>query len=220
MKRIKSFTVFLFLLLTSVLSYAEVVYSAEFEAKEFPVGNMLTWSTLLEDNNQVFIVERSDDGLEFRNVGVVDSKPIAGEETPYRFLDTDFPDQRSFYRLKQVDLDGTFSYTHTLVVDKELVNQFAVARIRQAQVSTVLDLTLDVRTVDEMTLVLTDYRGETLETQTHTTIDGLNEFTFDLSGRELGIYRVTMTLGDETESIAILRVAGDAENKPAQASKN
>ena len=214
-----SLTVLLTLFL-SHLTFAEVVYSAEFEAKEFPVGNMLTWSTLLEENNRVFIVERSDDGVEFRNVGMVDSKPQAGEETPYRFLDTDFPDPRSYYRLKQVDTDGTSSYTHTLVVDKELVNQFAVARIRQAQVTTTLDLTIDARTVGELVLTLTNYRGDSLETQAHTTIDGLNEFSFDLSGRELGIYQVTMTLGEETERIAVLRVAGEAEKKPAQASKN
>ena len=206
------------LLGTSVLQ-AEVIYAAELNARELPMGNMLSWNTLFEENNKLFIVERSTDGVEFANIGMVDSK-FGTEETPYRFMDTNFPDQRSYYRLKEVDLDGTSSFSHTIIVDKKMENQFAVVRIRQAEVTTLLEWTVDARVAERLEIKLTDYQGNLLETQEQTTIDGLNDFAFDLSGREEGLYRVTMQMGAETEQIVLRRVTGEADRKPAQASKD
>lgn len=73
----------------------------------------LNWETVAEYNNDHFEVERSTDGINFRSLFQVP----AGDQTihlnTYKELDTD-PEKikTSFYRLKQVDIDGKYAYSN------------------------------------------------------------------------------------------------------------
>jgi parallel beta-helix repeat protein len=76
----------------------------------------LSWATATEINNNYFDIERSLDGKNFEAVGRVDG---AGNHQGY--LTYDFVDHSSlsglvYYRLKQVDVDGTFAYSFIRVV--------------------------------------------------------------------------------------------------------
>ena len=71
----------------------------------------ISWSTASETNNDFFTIQRSSDGEEF-----VDIFEIPGAGNSNEILNYDTVDQqplagRSFYRLKQTDFDGTFSYS-------------------------------------------------------------------------------------------------------------
>ena len=77
----------------------------------------IVWQTATESGNRGFAVERSTDGRDFDFVGWV---PAAGngdstEVSDYAFRDADV--QRGplyYYRLKQVDTDGGFEYSHVV----------------------------------------------------------------------------------------------------------
>ena len=77
----------------------------------------LLWSTASEKNNDFFTLERSQNGLTFEELlemdGVGDSEEIvnyqASDEIPLPGL--------SFYRLKQTDFDGAFTYSHLVSVN-------------------------------------------------------------------------------------------------------
>ncbi|MFK7921338.1 MAG: DUF1501 domain-containing protein [Bacteroidia bacterium] len=77
------------------------------------------WSTASEKDNQGFVVERSPDGNLFQPIGQVEAVGNSNEITQYSFIDSDPLDGRSYYRVKQIDLDGAFSYTEveSLVLD-------------------------------------------------------------------------------------------------------
>ncbi len=76
----------------------------------------LTWSTASEHNNKGFDVERSADGKTFETVGFVKGQGSSAATQHYDFADT--PPQYNgdivYYRLKQTDTDGAFSYSKTL----------------------------------------------------------------------------------------------------------
>jgi hypothetical protein len=65
--------------------------------------NQLTWSTASELNNKHFDIERSTDGTTFHRIGQVkgNNKPSS-----YQFVDNQ-PFATSYYRLRQIDFDGT-----------------------------------------------------------------------------------------------------------------
>ena len=65
--------------------------------------NQLTWATASELNNKHFDIERSTDGNTFHNIGQVrgNNKPSS-----YQFVDNQ-PFATSYYRLRQIDFDGT-----------------------------------------------------------------------------------------------------------------
>lgn len=105
---------------------AEVVYSAPLQAKELGMGNLLNWKTSFEEDVQHYDVEKSRNGVDFENIGTVESNVDMSEEKAYRFFDTKLGSQKSYYRLKVVETDGTSSYSQTILVNKEKPNQFAV----------------------------------------------------------------------------------------------
>ncbi len=74
--------------------------------------NHLTWRTESEKNNSHFDIERSTDGNSFHNIGQVkgNNKPSS-----YTYADA-APFSTSYYRLKQVDFDGTETYSKVVSV--------------------------------------------------------------------------------------------------------
>ncbi|MEM6395058.1 MAG: T9SS type A sorting domain-containing protein [Bacteroidota bacterium] len=69
----------------------------------------LFWATSEEEGNDYFAIERSADGRAFTEIGQVSAlgRSSGGE---YDFLDTEPLSGTSYYRLRQVDIDGTTAY--------------------------------------------------------------------------------------------------------------
>jgi len=85
-----------------------------FSFRVFPVVNrsQLEWTTGVEQNLRLFVVERSDDAANFSPVGQVLAK---GSFSQYEFSDASPLDadmiRTFYYRLKMVDGDGAFRYS-------------------------------------------------------------------------------------------------------------
>ncbi len=80
-------------------------------------GNLvnLIWQTATETNNQGFFIERKDFGS-WETRGYVSGRGTSTEYHSYNFKD-EVDEQGSFqYRLKQVDLNGTYNYSETVQV--------------------------------------------------------------------------------------------------------
>jgi hypothetical protein len=82
---------------------------------DFRASN-LEWTSTLEVNASHFDVERSADGFEFSSIGLVKAAGNSNIEQHYSLVDRDIPTTRNkqdvyYYRLKMVDLDGSFEYS-------------------------------------------------------------------------------------------------------------
>jgi hypothetical protein len=82
-----------------------------FDAQPGERDVQLLWVTASEQDNDVFLVERSKDGSLFSPIGTVEGAGTTVEETHYLHLDGSPENGMNYYRLKQVDLDGHFSYS-------------------------------------------------------------------------------------------------------------
>jgi len=79
---------------------------------------VLDWSTASEQINQGFEIElMQDDQTDFRNVGWVNGQGTTSTKSDYQFIDQNNYHGSSLYRLKQIDLDGTFSYSNVVAVE-------------------------------------------------------------------------------------------------------
>ncbi|HXH19213.1 MAG TPA: T9SS type A sorting domain-containing protein, partial [Chitinophagales bacterium] len=88
----------------------------DFNAKLVDDHVELTWTTATEINNDYFTIEKSD-GEQFRQVAIV---PGAGNSSVTRYyskIDYDPFAGTSYYRLKQTDYDGRFSYSNVVSVN-------------------------------------------------------------------------------------------------------
>lgn len=84
-----------------------------FTARPNGLGASIEWATTNEQLNEQFVVERSDDGNQFRTIAKVAGK---GGHNNYAVNDNSPIQQRAYYRLKEVSADGRYSYSRTVTV--------------------------------------------------------------------------------------------------------
>ncbi len=83
----------------------------------------LNWKTATETNNQGFQIERkisSAVSQEWKKVGYVAGFGTTTEAKSYSFVDTKLETGNYTYRLKQIDFDGSYSYSSEVEVNVEL----------------------------------------------------------------------------------------------------
>ncbi len=81
-----------------------------------PAAVRLTWTTASEHNSAFFAVERSPDGRAWAERGRVAAAGSTTTTRTYAWPDAPAPAGQLFYRLRQVDLDGSLTYSPVRVV--------------------------------------------------------------------------------------------------------
>lgn len=76
----------------------------------------VSWATAAEIQNAYFEVQRSTDGIHFDALGRVAGNGTTSTGASYSFLDQQPLDALGYYRLKQVDVDGTSTFSSVIVV--------------------------------------------------------------------------------------------------------
>ncbi len=104
---------------TSILP-VELLY---FNGQKEKEGNLLSWSTVTEINNDHFELERSYNGTYFESIVFIDGKGTYSGISNYAFYDNTFEKGLVYYRLKQVDYDGKTSYSKMIYLqDKQNIS--------------------------------------------------------------------------------------------------
>jgi len=88
----------------------------------------LTWSTATEKNNLGFEIQRSGDKQNFVKIGFLNGFGTTSEKHSYTFSDTAPFAGKNFYRLKQIDLDGTVSYSQVIEAGMILPQEFSLSQ--------------------------------------------------------------------------------------------
>ncbi|MDY0080896.1 MAG: T9SS type A sorting domain-containing protein [Ignavibacteriales bacterium] len=77
----------------------------------------LNWTTATETNNKGFEVQRRFKDQPFSVIGFVEGKGTISDQQDYMFIDKTSVSGKYFYRLRQIDLDGTQSFSDEIEVD-------------------------------------------------------------------------------------------------------
>jgi hypothetical protein len=144
-------------------------------------GNLLTWTTASETQNKGFEVETSKDGLRFDKIGFVAGKGTSSQVQNYRFEDSS-PLENSkkvvYYRLKQLDFDGSFEYSKIISIRTNGKNEIGVFPNPSRGVFTLTG----VKNMEDETFTIVNSVGQTLP------IVIQNNRQFDMSPFPSGIY--------------------------------
>jgi len=82
----------------------------DFNVQNFKTYNILKWSTATEYNNEKFEIEKSDNGNTWIKLDEVKGAGMSVTQMNYSYIDYN-PNTTDYYRIKQIDFDGTFSYS-------------------------------------------------------------------------------------------------------------
>jgi len=122
-------------------------------------GVELQWETSSETNNSHFEIERSSDDNSFEVIGRVNGVGNSLETQNYLFVDTNVSSlSRLYYRLKQVDFDGRFSYSPSISIDPSKI-ALATFTIYPNPVESDAFVRFQNTSNEELTLQIFDIRG-------------------------------------------------------------
>jgi len=202
-----------FFILTTFFAKADVEYSTPLHGKEFKMGNRIEWKTAYETDTKMFIVEKSDDGINFYIEREIQAAGISSEEKGYRFMDVGNNDETTFYRLRLVDEDETESYSAIAMVKKTQSNNFQIVRMSNTSAIKTFEVTLDALTEGELTFSLEKINGEKVFSTKKHLINGLNEIEINLEDKLPGKYRIVFVVAGEEEEIILRKVDGEETQK-------
>ncbi|MFT5165627.1 MAG: hypothetical protein ACI8P3_000855 [Saprospiraceae bacterium] len=198
---------------------AAVSYSVPLKGQEHQIGSLLNWSTSSELNSQVFIVEKSVDGLDYQAIGEIEAIGNTTDENGYRFLDVGVNDIKSFYRLKQVDYDGTASFSQTIMLQKKLTKNYMILAMSNTVTNSTFTLSIDSSIDEEIYYIVKTKKGEIVQGFTQMLSFGINEITINVADEVEGTYLVVLNVKNEREQIVIHKVDDEIKKKENVASK-
>jgi hypothetical protein len=88
--------------------------------------HFLTWATANEQNNVGFDIEGSDNGNRFSKIGFVKGVGNSNIKIEYDFSNNTPLSGNTYYRLKQLDADGKFSYSNVIALGNEGKNGLTI----------------------------------------------------------------------------------------------
>ena len=98
-----------------------------FSGYEFDGKVFLQWSTGSEINNYGFEIERSfDSKSDWKRIGFLPGHGTASESKSYSFKDENINTGKYFYRLKQIDYNGSFTYSNTVEINIDLPSTYSL----------------------------------------------------------------------------------------------
>ena len=163
----------------------------------------MRWTTLTEQNNKGFDIERSTDGRTFSTIGFVASKATNGnsnQNISYSFVDDRAANNAYYYRLRQVDLDNKASLSNTIRIKGEKATALTLSGIYPNPVQEKLNITIDAPTRDQVSLVVTDIYGKQVMQQFVSVETGSNTASFAVNHLSSGTYIIKIISKSNNET--------------------
>jgi hypothetical protein len=172
-----------------------------FSAEATSDGVLLKWSTATELNNHGFEVERSLNGTEFYTVAFVQGAGTTTEGKDYSYTDeVDYKGGEVFYyRLKQIDLDGSIEYSDVVEVEFNLPKDFALYQNYPNPFNPNTTIKYAVPSKSLVNITIFDLTGQKVMTLVNEIKEpGTFDIKFDASNLASGVYLYRMTTGNFT----------------------
>ncbi|MBL0047172.1 MAG: T9SS type A sorting domain-containing protein [Bacteroidetes bacterium] len=162
----------------------------------------IDWTTQTEANNDYFTIDKTKDDVNYELVANVKGAGNSTVVKHYSLIDNSPYDGVSYYRLKQTDFNGNFTFYTLREVDRSLNTDFSISLFPNPGNVGDVNLALKSERGKEVLVVVYDVTGrETYSKILITERDGQNVFALDPSGKlESGIYFVTGTSDRSVDS--------------------
>jgi glucose/arabinose dehydrogenase len=166
--------------------------------------NMIKWTTESEINMAYFQVERSDNGMDFESIGRVNAGRTITSAS-YEWRDENHPAGYNYYRLKMVNVDGTYKYSFTVRVytGRYKGNEILIS---PNPVHHSFLMGANFNQSGKAFIRIIDLNGQVVKTQTTDMKAGFNSFTIDkLEGLRAGIYVVEVIQNKERRKAKMVK---------------
>jgi hypothetical protein len=142
----------------------------------------LTWATASEVNNDYFIIQRSIDNINYLDISRVEGNGNSNIIINYFALDLDLPQGAIYYRLKQIDYNGTTDFSEIRVVSNNTSNELLIYPNPSQGIFT-------IESTQAVEVVIRSISGQIIDNHR---LSANSRNTIDISEQTSGMYLLTI----------------------------
>jgi len=162
-----------------------------FNAEVISINNAsLTWSTATETNNYGFEIERKSDLNNFwETISFVPGHGTSSQFHNYSFIDYNLPSGSYNYKLKQINIDGSFVFSSTVSLNISGPKEFILYQNYPNPFNPITNIKFDVPFTSFVTLKIYDVLGNEIEELIKDKLNiGSYSFEWNAEAYSSGIY--------------------------------
>jgi|GEM_PF-322117 len=161
----------------------------------------LTWSTATETNNKGYEIEKADRNNSFVKIGFVEGSGNSSVSKTYTFDDPEQLSGAVFYRLKQIDYSGAYTYSNSVEVNNIKPTTFSVEQNFPNPFNPSTVIKYQIPSASKVTLKVFDALGKEVTTLVNGYKEaGMYQAVFDATRYASGIYIYRLQAGSFIDS--------------------
>jgi hypothetical protein len=153
-------------------------------------ANKLQWVTATEQNTALYVIEKSISKGIWTSIGEKTAAGNSNQRLTYDFTDNNPVVGDNYYRLKMIDIDGSFSYSNNINIPliEAVVNNFN--NIYPNPTESILNIEIQATESYDTKVIVYDLLGKKLFEKQVSIDKGLNTFQFDFSQLSKSTYLI------------------------------
>jgi Lamin Tail Domain len=167
-----------------------------FEVIKKETHSVLYFSTASETNNDYFTIERSADGRNYNAIGEMKGGGNSNTTIAYEFTDEKPFVGINYYRIKQTDFDGKYSYSDIKSVRHTSLGNLSITpRTTEGRLQVTTDM-------EDYTIDVYNVAGQQVKSLTALSYDQL----ISIDDLMAGLYYVKVNFGNQVETIKVVKI--------------
>jgi hypothetical protein len=163
-------------------------------------SNVLNWTTITESNNDYFVLERSSDLLSFDEIATIDGAGNSLHKKNYSYSDPIETSGLFYYKLKQVDFDGSYTYSNVIALETSFNTSSFFASVYPNPTKDEFTIATNAR-LESNSIEVEIYSSQSklIHSESLTGSTNASNYTIDVRSLESGIYTIRLRSGDQVE---------------------
>ncbi len=168
----------------------------------------LSWATASETNNYGFEIQRRDDNTQFSTIGFKRGNGTSTQINNYSFTDKKPEGNTIYYRLKQVDFNGSYKYSKTVEVQNvKAPGDFSISQNYPNPFNPTTNIQFSVPVQTGVKIILYDVTGKEVKTLVNKEMQtGNYNIQVNAEGLSSGIYFYRITTGSGFNAVKKMTV--------------
>ncbi len=157
----------------------------------------LSWSTVTEINNSRFEIEKKIETSEWIKIGTVNGSGTSTKNHSYSFVDSKVDFVKATYRIKQIDLNGSYSYSKEVEINASAPVKFELNQNYPNPFNPTTLISYSIQTNSFVRLEVYSVSGQRVKVLVNSNQEaGSYNLTFDGSSLASGVYIYRLTAGE------------------------
>jgi len=164
---------------------------------------LLSWTTGSETGNTYFVIERSGDGSRFDSIGALMGTNNVNAHS-YAFTDAQVPDGGNYYRLRQVDRNGSARYSRTILLFNEDTNAAGRMQVFPNPAGPIINVAVSSPVTELVSVQIFSLSGNMVKTEQQSLSAGNNQWSMAIAGLTPGSYFLKLSSAQGTIRVTSL----------------